>query len=129
MFLLLLFFLSLPVPAAAEVNFSDSRPLLTRPGIDDFVDALCRVIQTDENLFCVGSAMDALARLAWLTPEGKETPESLKIRKLIPAVFETSPIRCEDSLSRIPKLRPHLLATMRTSTDGAATLPSYDVTR
>ena len=35
MFLLLLFFLSLPVPAAAEVNFSDSRPLLTRPGIDD----------------------------------------------------------------------------------------------
>ena len=125
-----------PVRSAVRENILWSAVILCSHGtdifedqLDDFVDALCRVIQTDENLFCVGSAMDALARLAWLTPEGKETPESLKIRKLIPAVFETSPIRCEDSLSRIQKLRPHLLETMRTSADGAATLPSYDVTR
>ena len=35
MVLLLLLFLTLPVPAAAEVDYSDSRRLLTRPGIDD----------------------------------------------------------------------------------------------
>ena len=35
MVLLLLFFLTLPAPAAAEVDYSDSRRLLTRPGIDD----------------------------------------------------------------------------------------------
>ena len=35
MFLLLLSLVAFPVLAVAEVDFADSRPLLTRPGIDD----------------------------------------------------------------------------------------------
>ena len=125
-----------PVRSAVRENVLWSTVILCSHGpaslgtaLKTLVDALANVVQTDQNLFCVGSAMDALARLAWITPDGIETIAQQRIRRLIPTVFATSPIRCDDALVRSGMPLADLQMSRKIDPDEAAQLPAYEVKR
>ena len=75
---------------------------ITGPALKPTVRALQEVIRSDENVICVGFAMDALSRLAHLRPDG-ETASDLQAE--VSALLAESPMRCWESLSR-SGLRP-----------------------
>ena len=125
-----------PVRSAVRENVLWSSVILCSHGpsvlgnaLNRFVDSLCQVVQSDKNLFCVGSAMDALTRLSRLMSDSREPPKASRISDLIPRVFATSPIRCDDSLSRAGVTINRLLESRKSSVDPAAKLPDYDVKR
>ena len=125
-----------PVRSAVRENVLWSAVIVCSHGphifadqLDPFVEALCEVVRTDKNLFCVGSAMDALTRLSWIGSEQSENREALKIREKLPDVFASSPIRCDDSLSRAGVAVTELLDSRKLEADVAARLPEYDVKR
>jgi hypothetical protein len=64
--------------------------------------ALQEIIRSDENLICLGFAMDALSRLAHLGPGG-ETASDLQAE--VSALLEKAPLRCWEALVR-SGLRP-----------------------
>lgn len=125
-----------PVRSAVRENVLWSAVIICSHGphvfgelLDALVDGLCEVVRTDKNLFCVGSAMDALTRLSWIGSEKCENREALKIREKLPDVFASSPIRCDDSLSRAGVSVTELLNSRKVKADVAARLPEYDVKR
>ena len=125
-----------PVRSAVRENVLWSAVILGSHGpnvfgeqLDPFVDCLCHVVRTDKNLFCVGSAMDALTRLSWLPSSDIENRAASEIRQRLPEVFASSPIRCDDSLSRAGTSIPALLESRKRDADEAAHLPEYDVKR
>ena len=67
------------------------------PALEPTARALQEVIRSDENAICVGFAMDALARLAHLRPEG-ETANDLQAE--VSTLLAESPMRCWESLVR-----------------------------
>ena len=64
------------------------------------IAALREVIGTDQNVICVGFAMDALNRLANLNPDGDATPSIKALRDTLPATLKESPIRPWEALVR-----------------------------
>ena len=125
-----------PVRSAVRENVLWSAVILCSHGphvfgeqLDPFVDCLCDVVRIDKNLFCVGSAMDALTRLSWLPSSDIEDRTASEIRQRLPEVFASSPIRCDDSLSRAGISLPKLLESRKRDADEAASLPEYDVKR
>ena len=72
------------------------------PALEPTVRALQEVIRRDENAICVGFALDALSRLAYLRPEG-ETVRDLQAN--VAALLAEAPMRCWESLGR-SGLRP-----------------------
>ena len=67
--------------------------------LEPLTEALHEVVRSDQNLFCVGSAMDALARLTHLTPPGQEpAPEARNLRDEVIAAVNAAPVRAWDSL-------------------------------
>lgn len=91
---------------------------------DTFIASLVNVVQEDDNLFSVGLAMDALYRLANLN----DSPESSELASKLEAIFDSSPIRCDDSLSRSRRLRYDPLSHQYKQANSAASLPTYDST-
>ena len=125
-----------PVRSAVRENVLWSAVILCSHGpnvfgeqLDPFLDSLCNVVRTDKNLFCVGSAMDALTRLSWLPSSDIEDRTASEIRQRLPEVFASSPIRCDDSLSRAGISILELLESRKRDADEAASLPEYDVKR
>ena len=125
-----------PVRSAVRENILWSSVILCSHGceifgerLSDWVTTLSDVVSEDKNLFNVGLAMDSLFRLAWLLPDGKVTTTVQRIRKMIPTVFASSPIRCDDSLSRSVESIQSLVASRKKSADPAASLPGYEVVR
>ena len=67
--------------------------------LEPVVAALHEVVRSDQNRFCVGSAMDALARLTHVTPPGQEpAPEARNLRDEVIAAVNAAPVRPWDSL-------------------------------
>ena len=67
--------------------------------LEPLTEALHEVVRSDQNLFCVGSAMDALARLTHLTPPGQEpASEARNLRDEVIAAVNAAPVRAWDSL-------------------------------
>ena len=70
------------------VTVCSQDPLLTLETTENLCEQLIRIIRSDENLFSVGFAMDALQRL-----------DTLNAAELL-EIFSSSPIRPEESLLR-----------------------------
>ena len=67
--------------------------------LEPLMEALHEVVRSDQNLFCVGSAMDALARLTHLPAPGQEpAPEARTLRDEVIAAVNAAPVRPWDSL-------------------------------
>gem|GEM_PF-5705862 len=65
------------------------------------IDALKEVVRSDENVICVGFAMDALNRLASLHPEDAAlSPVVCELRDHLPAILGLSPLQCSEALVR-----------------------------
>ena len=65
------------------------------------IRALTEVIGSDQNVFCVGYAMDALTRLANLRPRGEEvSPPIADLQANLVATLRQAPIRGWEALVR-----------------------------
>ena len=65
------------------------------------VAALQEIVRSDQNLFCVGFAMDALTRLTHVTPPGQGlAPVAHNLREEVIAAVNAAPVRCWESLVR-----------------------------
>jgi hypothetical protein len=73
---------------------------ITSNALEPTIAALREVIGTDQNVICVGFAMDALNRLANLNPDGDATPSIKALRDTLPATLKESPIRPWEALVR-----------------------------
>ena len=100
-----------PVRSAVRENALWSMVILCSHGtavagaaLEPAARALQEIIRSDENVICVGFAMDALSRLAHLGP-GDETASDL--RQVVAALLEEAPLRCWEALVR-SGLRPGL---------------------
>ena len=98
-----------PVRSAVRENALWSMVILCSHGtattglaLEPAARALQEIIRSDENLICVGFAMDALSRLAHLGPGG-ETASDLQAE--VSAFLEKAPLRCWEALVR-SGLRP-----------------------
>ncbi len=98
-----------PVRSAVRENALWSMVILCSHGtattglaLEPAARALQEIIRSDENLICVGFAMDALSRLAHLGPGG-ETASYLQAE--VSALLEKAPLRCWEALVR-SGLRP-----------------------
>ena len=96
-----------PVRSAVRENVLWSTVILCSHGaaalgdeLEPLKEALFYLVQTDQNAFSVGSAMDALYRLAYMGNETTPSDKVLKLRRELADVFASSPITCLDSLSR-----------------------------
>ncbi len=67
------------------------------PALKPTTQALQEIIRSDENAICVGFAMDALSRLAYLRPEDEIASD---LQAEVSALLEESPMRCWESLAR-----------------------------
>ena len=74
------------------------------------VDALAKVVREDDNVFCVGSALDALARLADFGPHSGRTPNRGELCTLVDALVRDMPIHSWEPLVRSGLTR-HMIAT------------------
>jgi ectoine hydroxylase-related dioxygenase (phytanoyl-CoA dioxygenase family) len=64
------------------------------------VDALASVVREDDNVFCVGSALDALARLANLGEDDAGCPSRVKADALLRTLLREMPIHSWEPLLR-----------------------------
>lgn len=96
-----------PVRSAVRENALWSLVILCSHGtalagsaLEPVAQALREVIRTDENVICVGFAMDALSRLAHLQPDGTSD-----LQAEVSTLLAEMPVRCWESLGRCG-LRP-----------------------
>jgi hypothetical protein len=97
-----------PVRSAVRENALWSVVILCSHGaevigdaLEPAVAALQEVIRTDENVICVGFAMDALSRLANLRPQGEGVaPLVSDLQADLLAILGESPLRCWEALVR-----------------------------
>jgi hypothetical protein len=74
---------------------------VTGAALEPTILALREIVRNDQNIICVGFAMDALNRLANLRPE-QEEPVALisDLQANISEILEESPIQCLEALVR-----------------------------
>ena len=72
------------------------------PVLEPAARALEEVVRSDENVFCVGFAMDALSRLAHLGPAGEAAGD---LQAVVEELLNESPLHCWEALVR-SGLRP-----------------------
>ena len=72
------------------------------PVLEPTARALEEVVRSDENVFCVGFAMDALSRLAHLGPAGEAGGD---LQAVVAALLDEAPLLCWEALVR-SGLRP-----------------------
>ena len=74
---------------------------ITGSALESTIHALRDVVRYDENVICVGFAMDALGRLANLRPQDEAVPPIINdLQANIPEVLADSPIHCWEALVR-----------------------------
>ncbi len=69
--------------------------------LEPLIDTLTEIVRKERNVFCVGFAMDALARLAHLHPSHEEPAAVVQLRAELPGILAASPIICWDALGRV----------------------------
>ncbi len=97
-----------PVRSAVRENALWSMVILCSHGgavagaaLESTIGALKGVIQNDQNVFCVGFAMDALNRLAHLRPQGEEAvPLVVDLQTEIYDILKGLPMRTWEALAR-----------------------------
>ena len=72
------------------------------PVLEPAARALEEIVRSDENVICVGFAMDALSRLAHLGPAGEAAGD---LQAVVAALLDESPLLCWEALVR-SGLRP-----------------------
>ena len=73
----------------------------TGAALESTILSLQEIVRRDENVICVGFAMDALNRLANLRPQdAAEVPLIGKLREDLPALLKGLPIRSWEALVR-----------------------------
>jgi hypothetical protein len=76
--------------------------------LEPTIETMKNVIRHDDNVFCVGFAMDALNRLANLTTGAiGDSPPILELRSSFPDLIREAPMQCWDSLIRGGLPIPH----------------------
>jgi hypothetical protein len=74
---------------------------ITGTALEPTILALQEIVRNDENIICVGFAMDALNRLANLRPQQEEAvPLIDQLQSNISGILEQSPIQCPEALVR-----------------------------
>ena len=68
--------------------------------LESIITALKKVIETDENVICVGYAMDALSRLAYLRSVNKSSPTIIQLAADLIDILKTSPVHSWEALIR-----------------------------
>ena len=68
--------------------------------LEPTIKMLKTVIETDENVICVGFAMDALARLAHIEPTSENIPIVNQLKKDLVNILKSSPIHSWEALVR-----------------------------
>ena len=98
-----------PVRSAVRENALWSMVILCSHGtatagsaLEPTARALEEVVRSDENVFCVGFAMDALSRLAHLGPAGEAAGD---LQAVVAALLDEAPLLCWEALVR-SGLRP-----------------------
>lgn len=96
-----------PVRSAVRENVLWSIVMLCSHGapvlggaLEPAIAALKHVVRTDKNVISAGFAMDALARLARMRPEGGASPLILDLQANLRMILTDSPIQCWESLVR-----------------------------
>ena len=96
-----------PVRSAVRENVLWSMVILCSQGaevIENFLEptikTLKTVIATDENVICVGFAMDALARLAYIRSTNENIPMVNQLKKDLVDILKSSPIHSWEALVR-----------------------------
>ena len=96
-----------PVRSAVRENALWSMVILCSHGahlagdaLDTSIDALKAVVRNDQNVICVGYAMDALCRLAHLESAGPVPAALDGLRTDLLQVLGESPVRCWEALVR-----------------------------
>ena len=91
------------------VILSSHGAAVTGTALDAAISSLKTVIETDENVICVGLAMDALNRLANLQPQGEQAlPAVTTLQAELPEILAQSPLLCWEALTRASHHRPHI---------------------
>lgn len=76
-------------------------PAILGNALNPTIEALRHVVRTDENVICVGLALDALTRLAHLNPSNDDLPPSVQdLRDNIVDILSESPVRGWEALVR-----------------------------
>ena len=74
---------------------------ITGTALEPTILALQEIVRNDENIICVGFAMDALNRLANLRPQQEEAvPLIRELQESISEILGESPIQCHETLVR-----------------------------
>ncbi len=85
----------------ATVTLCSHGAALAGHALESLIDRLTQVVREERNVFCVGLAMDALARLAHLRGAQIEPVALTRLRTELPSILATSPIICWDALGRV----------------------------
>jgi hypothetical protein len=97
-----------PVRSAVRENALWSVVILCSHGaaiagaaLEPTIHALRKVVATDENVICVGFAMDALNRLAYLRPEDEQILSAIEeLQADMTRILASSPVHCREALVR-----------------------------
>ena len=96
-----------PVRSAVRENVLWSMVILCSHGaevieniLEPTIKTLKTVIETDENVICVGFAMDALARLAYIQSTSENIPMVNQLKKDLVNILKSSPIHSWEALVR-----------------------------
>ncbi|MYE23198.1 MAG: HEAT repeat domain-containing protein [Gammaproteobacteria bacterium] len=85
----------------ATVTLCSHGAALAGHALEPLIDRLTQIVREERNVFCVGLAMDALARLAHLHRAPAEPVATMRLRTELPSILAASPIICWDALGRV----------------------------
>ena len=99
---------------SATVTLCSHGAALAGHALEPLIDSLTDIVRHERNVFCVGLAMDALARLAHLHLAAPEPVAIARLRAQLPSILATSPIVCWDALGRVGLTPPVASDAQRT---------------
>ena len=98
----------------ATVTLCSHGAALAGRALEPLIDSLMNIVREERNVFCVGLAMDALARLAHLHRAPAEPVAIARLRADLPSILAASPIVCWDALGRAGLTPPAASDVQRT---------------
>ncbi len=99
---------------AATVALCSHGAALAGHALEPLIDRLTQIVREERNVFCVGLAMDALARLAHLYRTPAKSVALTRLRTELPGILAASPIICWDALGRVGLSPPAASDAQRT---------------
>ncbi|MXY52448.1 MAG: HEAT repeat domain-containing protein [Gammaproteobacteria bacterium] len=99
---------------SATVTLCSHGAALAGQVLERLIESLTDIVREERNVFCVGLAMDALARLAHLHRTSVEPVAIAHLRAELPTILAASPIICWDALGRVGLSPPAASDAQRT---------------